>query len=261
MELKAIVIIDRLMMAYSNRLLKKTGYALLYGVFVAHSLTAQDYTYTHYDVKNGLAGSTVYDLCQDKEGFMWFATEAGVSRFDGTHFKNFTTAEGLPETEILKLFPDSKGKIWMSPFKHAVCYYYKGKIYTSQNDSLLAKIAIKEVIVNFTEDADKNVALSTGGSVYVITDSSVHKLPFRHTASLSLGFAPDIYGKGIHIRVNDSIFTWYQGQFTFQQMAVRGGVDPVFQKGCDGKMPSPKKITTVEKSPGGKNFLFVNTFS
>ena len=35
---------------------------------------------------------------------MWFATETGVSRFDGVHFKNFTTEDGLPDNEIIGLF-------------------------------------------------------------------------------------------------------------------------------------------------------------
>ncbi|MBX9783537.1 MAG: hypothetical protein K2X48_09615 [Chitinophagaceae bacterium] len=88
---------------------------------------AQEYSYTNYTNKDRLAGNTVYSLCQDKEGFMWFGTESGVSRFDGTNFKNFTASDGLPDNEIL--FCDSKGRVWMAPFRKSICYYYKGKIY------------------------------------------------------------------------------------------------------------------------------------
>ncbi len=65
-------------------------------------LKAQEFNYVHYDTKDGLAGSTVYSMCQDKDGFMWFATENGLSRYDGTHFKNFTVKDGLPDNEVLK---------------------------------------------------------------------------------------------------------------------------------------------------------------
>ena len=58
----------------------------------------------------------MYDATQDKEGFMWFATENGLSRFDGKNFKTFTTKDGLPDNEILKLFLDSKGRLWIMPF-------------------------------------------------------------------------------------------------------------------------------------------------
>src|ERR1043165_8704885 len=83
----------------------------------------QEYGYSHYDSRDGLAGSTVYSMVQDKEGFLWFGTDIGLSRFDGTHFKNFTRADGLPDNEIIQLFADSKGRIWISPFKKSICYY------------------------------------------------------------------------------------------------------------------------------------------
>ncbi len=119
---------------------------LVTGLLTVCSSYAQEYTFIHYDVKDGLAGSTVYDLCQDKDGFIWFATEAGISRFDGIHFKNFTTTDGLPETEILKLFADSKGRIWMAPFKNTICYYYNGTIYNQENDPLLKKVTVSSVV-------------------------------------------------------------------------------------------------------------------
>ena len=62
---------------------------------------AQDYSYRHYDIEQGLANSTVYCMLQDKQGFLWFGTETGVSRFDGTHFKNFTSVHGLPDNQVL----------------------------------------------------------------------------------------------------------------------------------------------------------------
>src|SRR5215831_1219152 len=103
---------------------------------------SQEYSYINYDTRDGLAGSVVYDAVQDKEGFMWFATENGLSRFDGKNFKTFTTKDGLPDNEIIKLFVDSKGRLWIMPFKPSVCYYFKGKIYNKNNDSLLSKISL-----------------------------------------------------------------------------------------------------------------------
>jgi ligand-binding sensor domain-containing protein len=67
---------------------------LLLALFSSSSF-AQEYSYTHYDITEGLAGSIVYCITQDKDGFIWVGTETGVSRFDGTHFINFTTTDGL----------------------------------------------------------------------------------------------------------------------------------------------------------------------
>src|SRR4051812_14247018 len=148
---------------------KRTIQTLLFivGLITVCTSYAQEYNFIQYDVKDGLAGSTVYDLCQDKDGFIWFATEAGISRFDGTQFKNFTTSDGLPETEILKLFADSKGRIWMAPFKNNVCYYYNGQIHNQTNDSVLKRINLSSVIDIFHESSDQDIGFYAGNTLTI----------------------------------------------------------------------------------------------
>lgn len=116
------------------------------------SVFSQEYSYVHYDVKDGLAGSTVYCMVQDKDGFMWFGTETGLSRFDGTHFKNFYTSDGLPDNEIIRLFTDSKKRVWIVPFRISLAYYQNGRIHNQQNDSLLKKINLTSEVVSIVEN-------------------------------------------------------------------------------------------------------------
>lgn len=37
---------------------------------------------------------------QDTRGYLWIGTDNGLSRYDGTEFKNFTTADGLSNLYI-----------------------------------------------------------------------------------------------------------------------------------------------------------------
>ena len=123
-----------------------------------------------YDTRDGLAGSTVYDLCQDKEGFMWFATENGVSRYDGTSFKNFTTKDGLPDLEVLLIYGDRNGRVWMAPFGKSVCYYYKGKIYNQENNPLLAEIKFTSRISFLDEDIDGNIMMIDDSKIFILSE-------------------------------------------------------------------------------------------
>lgn len=132
-------------------------------------LHAQELSYTRFDIQHGLANSTVYCMLQDKQGFLWFGTETGVSRFDGTHFKNFTTIQGLSDNQILEMFEDSKGRIWMAPFNESICYYYKGKIYNQQNDSTLASIKPEGHILSFAEDRQGNILVLQFRRFYIIS--------------------------------------------------------------------------------------------
>lgn len=141
----------------------------------------QTYNYTQYRTDQGLAGNTVYSITQDKEGFLWFGTETGVSRFDGTSFQNFTIKDGLPDNTIYHVLADSKGRVWFVPFKQAIAYYYKGKIHNSQNDSLLRQTYYTTLIRSIAEDAQHNVVIAGTCEAFVISPddriNSLHNKP------------------------------------------------------------------------------------
>jgi hypothetical protein len=93
---------------YTVNIMKCAGLLMIVLLYMPFVASGQEYSYSQYDSRDGLAGSTVYCMTQDKEGFIWFGTETGLSRFDGTHFKNFSTDDGLPSNDIIKLFPTRK---------------------------------------------------------------------------------------------------------------------------------------------------------
>src|SRR6185312_15796718 len=132
------------------------------------AVPAQEYSYTHYGIADGLPSATTYSITQDRDGFIWVATEAGVSRFDGVHFRTFTSEDGLNDIEALQLFADSRGRVWMAPFRGSVCYYFQGKIHNQQNDSLLAAIPIKNAILNFAEDAGGDILIQEKTALSVV---------------------------------------------------------------------------------------------
>lgn len=37
-------------------------------------------------IEQGLSNNYVISIAQDKQGFLWFATEEGLNKFDGTRF-------------------------------------------------------------------------------------------------------------------------------------------------------------------------------
>lgn len=115
-----------------------------------------------------MVGNHVYHAVEDHDGFLWFATETGVSRFDGTSFRNFTVEEGLPDNEILRLYVDSKNRVWMIPFNNQVCYYVKGKVYNSENDSLLSKLHIHDNILHVFEDSKGRMYFTGSNSITLL---------------------------------------------------------------------------------------------
>ena len=45
--------------------------------------------FRHYTVRDGLSCNYIHAITQDKSGFLWIATEYGLNKFDGVHFKNY----------------------------------------------------------------------------------------------------------------------------------------------------------------------------
>ena len=229
---------------------------LLTGLLTVYTSFAQEYNYIHYDVKDGLAGSTIYDLCQDKDGFIWFATEAGISRFDGTHFKNFTTGDGLPETEILKLFADSKGRIWMAPFKNTVCYYYNGKIHNQENDPVLKKIKLSSVIGYFRESSDQDVGFYADNSLTVVSANN-EITQYKSNESSAVFLRPNQHGKGFQLNVDDSCFLVTHGKMVPVPRANVGSMNPTPKL---NKVRAGLKVTAEDYDPGINHVLFTNTW-
>ncbi|MGN6213139.1 histidine kinase [Parafilimonas sp.] len=135
-------------------------------------VNGQEYNYYHYDVKDGLSGNSVYAAAQDKDGFMWFGTETGLSRYDGVHFRNYSVDDGLDDNEIIGLFIDSKNRVWIFPFKNSVYYYYEGRIHNQKNDSLLKKFNLKEEIFKAGEDKEGNIIFIERTKLHILSGSN-----------------------------------------------------------------------------------------
>ena len=67
----------------------------------------------YYSVAEGLPDSRIEDLCEDRHGHVWIATVGGLSRFDGTQLRTFTTEHGLPHNHVLCLYEDGQGHLWI----------------------------------------------------------------------------------------------------------------------------------------------------
>lgn len=83
----------------------------------------------NYSAADGLPGSQINYLMQDSKGFIWIATDKGVSRFDGQHFKNFTAADGLESNEAFRIAEDNYHRIFFYCNNYRVCYYENGAIH------------------------------------------------------------------------------------------------------------------------------------
>ncbi len=56
----------------------------------------------------------VISMVVDSRGYVWCGTwGAGLARFDGETWRNFTTADGLPANHIFMLYQGDDGQLWI----------------------------------------------------------------------------------------------------------------------------------------------------
>jgi ligand-binding sensor domain-containing protein/serine phosphatase RsbU (regulator of sigma subunit) len=75
----------------------------------ALTLQAQNYLLMPYQTESGLPTNLVKAVVKDTLGFIWIASDEGVSRFDGRNYVNFK--KQLPSSYTKSLFVTKKGKL------------------------------------------------------------------------------------------------------------------------------------------------------
>lgn len=83
---------------------------------LSQGVDLQNYRLTQYGMEEGLPQSTINDIIQTRDGYIWLATYGGLVRFDGFLFTTYDRSNtvGMRSDRILHLFEDSKGAIWLS---------------------------------------------------------------------------------------------------------------------------------------------------
>ena len=113
--------------------------------------------FRQYSLEDGLPSSEVYRVEQDADGNMWFATDAGVSVFDGYTFLTYTTENGLTDNSILYFYNDQSGRKWMIPLNNRLCYFEDGKVVEYKwNDRIIETIG-NSIIYDFAVDSNGTV--------------------------------------------------------------------------------------------------------
>ncbi len=148
-------------------------YGLLFNFLI--NLNAQNLHFKNFTAIDGLSSSEVYDITQDNMGYLWFATDRGLTCYDGRIFKKYTTSDGLPDNVIFNFFKQKDGKIWCSTQNHKIFYFKNAKsgfheyLYNQTISDLIPKNGI---IVNLAISKKKELLLDLYGlSAFLRLDS------------------------------------------------------------------------------------------
>ncbi len=81
---------------------------------------SQRIRFEHLTIEQGLSVTGVVDIVQDQTGFMWFATEDGLNKYDGYSFEVYRhdpeKPNSLTDSIITVVYEDRTGNLWVGTY-------------------------------------------------------------------------------------------------------------------------------------------------
>jgi signal transduction histidine kinase/ligand-binding sensor domain-containing protein/DNA-binding response OmpR family regulator/HPt (histidine-containing phosphotransfer) domain-containing protein len=136
------------------------------GVRVESSFGIQQGLWRTYGLPDGLASTIVDVIYQDRDGYLWFGTQGGVSRYDGTHFTSFSTADGLAYNGVSAIAQDAAGALWFGTWGGGVSRYDGGSFVTYTTADGLAD----DVVLDILPDREGGLWFATRRGVSRLAD-------------------------------------------------------------------------------------------
>lgn len=91
---------------------------LLLSAYQAQAQDLASFRFENITTEDGLSQSTINDIIQDNRGFLWFATDDGLNRYDGYQFRVFKNntrdPRSISSNIIVNIIEDFKGNIWVA---------------------------------------------------------------------------------------------------------------------------------------------------
>jgi ligand-binding sensor domain-containing protein len=245
------------------QLIRRFIYTVLWMGF-AIKAGGQDFKNTRFSTLDGLPSNIVYASFQDKEGFIWMATEFGVSRFDGFTFQNFSQEDGLSDNDVFKIYQDSKSRIWFLTSNGALSYYLDGKIYNHISDRKLGNMVSTSYFNGFIEDKDGNLWFSTfSDGIYILHKNNKikHLRPLIDLAAITL--VPSFWENGkkeVMISGIGGVINLSRSPGVFETMAPPFFKQIEFTTGLDGDqvLMGLQHRLYLSKGPG-KEFIEIDS--
>ena len=125
-----------------------------------------------YDYDNGMPAISINSIIQTDDGYIWMASHSGLIRFSGDAFVTFSpeTDEAFSTYNIMTLFEDSKGRMWIGTSDGGALFYENHVFNRVQSDNATLSVT------DFAEKADGTVLMGTKDGLYALDAEGIAAL-------------------------------------------------------------------------------------
>lgn len=146
----------------------------LFYIYCLFCVQAQHRQYLHFTEEDGLPSNFVYKTFQDSKGYIWFATDKGVVKYNDNTFRTFNESDGLPVNDIYEMVEDRQNRLWLSG-KGLLTYIYEDSVHIFKDKQTGETQNLDTRKLEVT--AAKNLFIFTSSRKnYILIGDSIHKI-------------------------------------------------------------------------------------
>ncbi|NMC68070.1 MAG: hypothetical protein GYA61_07580, partial [Spirochaetales bacterium] len=118
------------------------------------------------DSKNGLSNSSISAIVQDSKGFLWFATQNGLNRFDGKEFLVFNNEpfvkNTIPNQLIQTMYIDKNDILWLGTYSGLCRFDIKNGSFTTYKNDIGDETSLSnDIVIAIERDMEGNLWVGT----------------------------------------------------------------------------------------------------
>jgi two-component sensor histidine kinase/ligand-binding sensor domain-containing protein len=189
----------------------------------------------------GLPQNSVLGIIQTRDGYIWVATRAGVSRFDGVRFKTFDdrTKTELLDGEVQALVEGDDGSVWVGTYGGGLTRIHERRFTTYTTKDGLPH--------DFIWTLDKD----TEGGIWIGTSSGLSR--FYRGSFTNYTTRDGLAHNTINaVRGNPDGTVWVGTSAGSLHLVRNGKVEP------SGLAPFPESIRMITRAPDGTVWVATN---
>lgn len=134
------------------------------------SLLSQQLNFEKFTAKDGLLSNEVYNLHQDKQGYIWLFTNYGAMKYNGKEFKQVLVNLPIKESFIYCIYENSKGQKWIANSN--------ANVYEIRNDSAIQVKGIEKISNELKRTVSEitQIIVDDSSNIYLATKHVSYKL-------------------------------------------------------------------------------------
>ncbi len=195
--------------------MKKIFFKLFYTVILFSALvttaSSKKFVIQNWGIEEGLVTNRIFNISNDKNGFIWLATDNGLVRFDGLQFVTYNRKNTslIKNNLVTNIFTDDDKNICFTASKNYFIKNIDGTFQKIYNDTIIEKHLVFRKIFNFKN----KLWILTYKGIFLLSDNKVFpqkkflNIPSKNISAIAKDNSDSLW---IMIR-NDGLYKYSNG--------------------------------------------------